>query len=93
MEIKIETTVYTFKELLSVDEFLSIGLPPASLFNPNAERTNNEYLEVIRYQKRMLTALCVSPATPNYWGAIDVSTFNTIVTQRKFLWKMNRRGK
>jgi len=86
MEFTIDSIKYILKESLSVDEFLQVGFPPMAAFKDNNNDISGEdYLRLMRYQKKLLTALTVEPKTPNLFGTIDLAIFNTIVTDKKFL--------
>ena len=90
MEIKIENKQYVFKEELTVDEFMEIGLPPTELMQGfDISKINSKsFIGIIQYQKSLMEVLCIQPQDAkenNVFGMLSISDLNKMASDPNFV--------
>jgi len=91
MEITINKVNYVFREKLTVDEFIRIGLPPSELFSgfDITKISSEAFIKVISYQKTLMNTLCIQPekkaGSSGIFGDMDIATFNKLASHPKFI--------
>jgi len=87
MEIRINNKQYVFKDELTVDEFIQIGLPPTQLMKgfKMSEIDSKTFVRVIEYQKALMTVLCLQPKEVNLFGKMSIATLNKLASDPKFI--------
>ena len=93
MEIKIANTQYVFKETLTVDEFMDIGLPPTELMQgfDISKIDSKTFIGIIDYQKRLMEVLCIQPPDAkknNVFGKMSISALNKMASDPNFVQLM-----
>lgn len=94
MEIDIKGQVYTFKEEITLDEFLEIGMPPMNVIEKmeNATKNNQSYIPageelkaLLNFQKRLMNKTCIiAPNNKKDFGKLPLALFNQIASHPKF---------
>ena len=94
MEIKINNDVYQFKEEITLDEFLNIGMPPMRVIEKMQKANENgqtyipegpDLQSLLVFQKRLMNTTCVvAPKNQKDFGKISLHVFNKIAADPKF---------
>lgn len=94
MEIKIKEDIYSFKEDITLDEFLEIGMPPMNVIEKmaKAQEQGQTYLPegpdlkaLLVFQKRLMNTTCIAaPNDQKDFGKMNLSVFNKIAADPKF---------
>jgi len=92
MEIMINGKQFVFKDELTVDEFIQIGLPPTQLMRgfKMADIDSETFIKIIEYQKELMGVLCLQPKEENLFGKMSIASMNKLASDPLFLKLMGK---